>query len=153
MTILGIDPGTARIGYGIIEKRPKLRLVAYGTIELSPSKNAIHLLQLEKNLKNLILRYKPDRIGLESLFFSKNKKTAFSVAEARGVILLTALKHHIPVYEFSPTEIKATITGWGRSDKKTIKRCVSLSLGINQIEGHDDAADALAIALRASFNQ
>lgn len=153
MIILGLDPGTARIGYGIIEKKPRLRLITYGTIELTPSKNAVYLLQLEKNLNNIISQYKPDHIGLESLFFSKNKKTAISVAEARGVIILTALKHNVPVHEFSPTEIKSTITGWGRSDKQTIQRCVALSLGVPSIKGYDDAADALAIALRTSFDQ
>jgi crossover junction endodeoxyribonuclease RuvC len=151
MIILGIDPGTTRIGYGVIEKKGKTTPVSYGTIELVFCEHGTHLHNLSKELQKIIQEHNPDYIGVEKLFFSKNKKTALTVAEARGVILLTALQNNIAIKQFSPTEIKSTITGWGKSDKKTVEKCVALSLGLSSVKGYDDASDALAVALRTSF--
>lgn len=150
MIILGFDPGTARLGYGVIEKDRGTRLVSYGTIE--PSSRENRLLELSREIERVLDAHRPVLIGIERLYFSKNKKTAISVAEARGVILVAAQARSIPVREFTPTDVKSTVTGWGKSDKETVRKCVSLTLKNVEICGHDDAADALAIALRASFD-
>jgi len=150
MIIVGFDPGTARLGYGVIEKDHGTRLISYGTIE--PSSRENRLLELSREIERVLDLHRPILIGIERLYFSKNKRTAISVAEARGVILLAAQSRGIPVREFTPTNIKSTVTGWGKSDKETVRKCVSLTLKNAEICGYDDAADALAIALRASFD-
>lgn len=152
MIILGLDPGTNRIGYGLIEKDKKLKLIDYGVIEIKETDYS-RLEILEKKLSAIIKKYKPDAAAIEKLYFSKNKKTAISVAEARGVILLAISRKKIPIFEYGPNEVKAAVAGNGKSDKKTVERFTAMSLGIDKIKGYDDASDALAIAIRASFER
>jgi crossover junction endodeoxyribonuclease RuvC len=152
MRILGIDPGTTRTGYGLIEKNGGVRLIDSGLInggEVHPDKR---LVLLEKELTKLIKRLKPDLVSLEKLFFSKNKRTAMSVSEARGVIMLTVRKLGVPVLEFTPNEIKAMVAGNGRAGKEEVRRAVRYTLGLHSIPGPDDISDALAVALGGSFD-
>lgn len=151
MVILGIDPGTTRIGYGIIEKKNGLKMVAYGVLGIKGGDQKDKLIALAKELRRLIKKYKPSVVGIEKLYFSKNQKTALAVAEARGVITLVVAEEGIPILEFGPNEIKSAVTGYGASGKEAVRRIVSLTLGIPTVEGLDDASDALAIAIRASF--
>ena len=153
MIILGIDPGTTRIGYGLIEKKNGLRLITYGVIEPKGVSQVERLLTLSRELRKIIKKHKPTVAGIEKLYFSKNQKTALSVAEARGVITLVVAEEGIPVLEFGPNEIKSAVTGYGGSDKEAVRKIVALSLGVRTIEGMDDASDALAIAIRTSFEK
>lgn len=141
-----------RIGYGVISKKGNhLEALTYGVIE--PVMSNGRFKDMETELNKLIKKYKPDVAAVEKIFFSKNKKTALAVAEARGVILFILERHNIKTLEFSPNEIKATITGSGVSDKKTVSRFTALALGLKKISGHDDVSDALAVAVRASFER
>ncbi len=159
MTILGIDPGTAATGYGVIGNktnaggRPNsFSCAAYGCIQTSKNLSAgKRLFVLEKELLRLFRKYRPDALAVETLFFFKNSKTAMTVSEARGVILLAAAKKNIAVYEFSPLQVKMTIAGYGRADKKQIQRMIPQLLGLSQIPEPDDAADALGLALTCSL--
>lgn len=152
ITILGIDPGTMRIGYGVVSKRGNhLEALAYGVIE--PVMSNGRFKDIETELNKLIKKYKPGVAAVEKIFFSKNKKTAMAVAEARGVILFILEQHNIKTLEFSPNEIKITITGSGVSDKKTVSQFTALALGLKKIPGYDDVSDALAVAVRASFER
>ena len=151
-TILGVDPGTTRIGYGVINKNGShLRALDYGIIE--PTKGNGRFKDIENKLNGLIKKYKPDVAAVEKIFFSKNKKTAISVAEARGVILFILERNNIKTLEFSPNEIKAAVTGSGMSGKRVVSEYTASALGLKKISGYDDAADALAIAVRASFER
>ena len=150
--ILGIDPGTTRIGYGVIKKAGgALKSLDYGVIE--PGKGDSRFRNLETKLNLLIKKYKPQIAGVEKIFFSKNKKTAISVAEYRGIILFILNKNVVKTLEFTPNDIKSAVTGSGKSDKKIVSRYVCLTLGLRRVLGYDDAADALAIAIRASFEK
>lgn len=151
MVILGIDPGTTRIGYGLINKNGRIKLIDYGVIEIKAAIQKDRLVELSSKLEELIKKYQPEAAGIEKLYFAKNQKTALSVAEARGVIILTLAKNSVPIKEFDPKEIKAAITGYGGSDKEAVRRIVALSLGIPKLVGLDDASDALAIAIRTAF--
>ena len=152
MKILGIDPGTTRIGYGLIEKNRGIKLITCGLINGEDRKKGDRLLYLEKEIQALITTHKPDLVCLEKLFFSKNKKTASSVSEARGVILLVLQKNNMEFMEFSPSEVKSIIAGNGRADKKDVLRAVVWTLGVKNIPGPDDVSDALAIALMGAFD-
>lgn len=149
MVILGIDPGIARMGWGVVEEvRQKPRAVAYGCFETekeTPHKERLRAVHDE--LTRLITQYKPDRIAVEKLFFSKNVKTALTVGEARGVIMLTCAEAHATVFEISPKEVKQALTGYGGADKQQMQKMIQLILGLKEIPKPDDAADALAIAL------
>lgn len=150
--ILGIDPGTTRIGYGVIKKaKNAFKLLDYGIIE--PGRNHLRFRNLEKKLVSLVKKYKPHLASVEKIYFAKNKKTAISVAESRGIILFILNKNKVKTMEFSPNDIKSAITGFGKSDKKTVSKYVCLTLGIKKIKGPDDASDALAVALRAAFER
>ena len=152
MVILGIDPGTTIIGFGVIDKnKSKLKLIDYGVIRTRNVSQSEKLLEINKELNKIVKKYNPEVAGIETLYFSTNKKTAIAVAEARGAIILTLTQNNIPIKEFSPNNIKATVSGYGRSDKKAMEKMVSLNLGIKESSLPDDAFDALAIALRASF--
>ncbi|MDD5710571.1 MAG: crossover junction endodeoxyribonuclease RuvC [Candidatus Colwellbacteria bacterium] len=151
MKILGIDPGTTRIGYGLIEKNGGVRLISSGLIDGGKVPRDQRLVLLEGELTKLLKRFRPDLVSLEKLFFTKNKRTAMSVSEARGVITLTIQKLNIPLLEFTPSDIKAVVAGNGRADKEEVKRAVCYTLGIESILGPDDVSDALAVALRGSF--
>ena len=152
ITILGIDPGTMRIGYGVISKSgSRLEALTYGVIE--PVGGNGRFKDIGKELNGLIKKYKPDVAAVEKIFFSKNKRTAMAVAEARGVILFILEQHGIKTLEFSPNEIKAAVTGSGMSDKKVVSEFTALTLGLKKISGYDDASDALAVAVRAAFER
>jgi len=151
MIILGIDPGTTRMGYGVIKSTPHLKYIDCGIIGDEKKGHLDRLLCIGDEFNNKLSFYRPDVVGIENIYFSKNKKTALSIAEARGVILFVSKKRGIPVFEFSPSNIKRTVAGDGSCSKSTLSRVVSMTLNIDKIPGYDDASDALAIAIRTSF--
>lgn len=149
MRIIGIDPGTAITGYGVIEKaNGNFEFVAAGVIRTLKTET------LEKRLKTiyeeinqLIDEYRPQGMAVELLYFANNVTTAMSVSHARGVVLLTAANHKLPVAEYTPLQVKQAITGYGKADKKQIQAMVQKLLKLNSLPKPDDAADALAIAI------
>ncbi len=150
MKILGIDPGTATVGWGIIEvvngKGP--RAVAYGHIATEKSLPMPERLQeIRDDLTTLIKEYRPERAAVEELFFLNNQKTAITVAQARGIILLTLSDFGLSIAEYTPLEIKQSLTNYGRADKSQMQQMTQKLLGLKTIPKPDDAADALAIAL------
>lgn len=150
MRILGIDPGTATTGFGVVEddSQGQLISVGYGTI-ITPSTMAveIRLLHIYEQLKEIILLYKPQTAAVEKLFFYKNVTTAMAVGQSRGVIVLTLAQAGLPVGEYTPLEVKQAVTGYGNADKKQIQQMVKVLLNLETIPRPDDAADALAIAI------
>ena len=148
MRILGIDPGTARLGFGLIDIEPDYRAVDYGTIETLPSV-AMHvrLFEMHSELTALIVEYHPDIMAIEQLFFSRNVTTAIAVGQARGVAMLTAAQAGIDVVEYTPAEIKQAISGYGNADKQQVQAMVQILLSLDAPPHPDDAADALAAAL------
>lgn len=152
MTILGIDPGLGRVGYGVVSlRRGTPTLVAHGVIE-TKSKQAVarRLQRIFHEVRELIATHRPDRVALERLFFAKNASTAMNVGEARGVILLAAEESGLPVVEFSPPVIKQSLTGYGNADKGQMQRMIKVQFRLKQTPKPDDAADAIAIALCGS---
>ena len=147
MIILGIDPGSTRIGYGVIESSPKLRYLDCGIIELKRSSNTNLIKELSIKLDEILDNYQPDIVGVEKIYFSKNVKTGIEVAQARGAILLTIAQKNIEVKEYSPSEIKSTVTNYGLSDKKAVAKMVMKFLNIEKLDCLDDVSDALAIAI------
>ena len=152
MKILGIDPGTTRIGYGLIERGRELKLLEYGVIEVRSKTEPNKLLELAKKLSGLIDALKPELAGVEKLYFAKNKKTALAVAQARGVILYLLLKKNILIQELRPGDVKIAVTGYGLAGKTAVKRMVKKILKIDDLEGYDDASDALAIAITTAYS-
>ena len=150
MIVVGFDPGIATLGYGVIKKEEKKKpeMLDYGIISTPKDDNlAVRLFMLEKGIKQIIDKFKPDEIAVEELFFAKNVKTGIAVAHARGVILLTAIKECGKLYEYTPLQIKQALTGYGRADKHQIQAMVKSFLNLKAIPKPDDAADALAVAL------
>lgn len=149
MVILGIDPGTAIVGYGFINKTSgKLKTLDYGCIITEPQyTTAERLIKIEKQLTVLIKKHHPQIISVEDLFFFKNIKTAVKVSQARGVILATAARMKIPVNEYTPLQIKQAVTTYGRAEKKQVQQMVKVLLNLKEIPRPDDAADALAAAI------
>ena len=150
MIILGFDPGIATLGYGVIqtEKGKKPQMLDYGIVSTPKEENiAVRLAMLEKGVKQLLDKFKPDQIAIEELFFAKNVKTGIAVAHARGVVLLTCIKECGRIYEYTPLQIKQALTGYGRAEKKQIQAMVKMFLNLNAVPKPDDAADALAVAL------
>ena len=152
MIVLGIDPGTTRIGYGVIESSGNsLRHITSGILEVAPKETSGERLnEIQTSLERLLLRTQPEKVGIERLFFSKNKKTALSVAEARGVLVATVVHNKIPLLELSPNEVKLAVTGNGNSKKNAVAKMVSLLLRVDVSHLLDDATDALAIAIASS---
>ena len=148
MIILGIDPGTARLGFGILKKtKKKLECLDYGVIKTSSDlANPERLKILYNQLNILIRKYEPDFLAVEKLFFFKNAKTAILVAQAKGVILLAGAKKKIPIFEFTPLQMKMTIANYGRAEKKQIQKMIQILLDLKELPT-DDAADALGIAI------
>jgi crossover junction endodeoxyribonuclease RuvC len=146
--ILGIDPGTARLGFGLIDADDSYTAVDFGVIQ-TPSTNpmAERLLVLYDHLRSLIEQHSPAVMAVEQLFFSRNVTTAIAVGQARGVAMLLAAQSGIKVVEYTPSEIKQAISGYGNADKHQIQALVQMLLELDQIPHPDDAADALAIAL------
>jgi crossover junction endodeoxyribonuclease RuvC len=149
MIILGIDPGTAALGYGLIEQEPgRLRAVDFGCVTTSADLPlGDRLAAIHACVVNLIEQHRPVLIGVERLFFSRNVQTAFAVGQARGVILLAAAQHRIPVREATPNEVKLAVAGSGSADKLQVQRMVAAILGLAVLPQPDDAADALAMAI------
>lgn len=148
MIILGIDPGTATTGYGVIKKTEKLECLNYGFIQTSPSSTAAERLRtLYEELNKLIKKHRPEIMAVESVYFFKNLKTALPVSQARGVILLAAAQKNIKVRELTPLQVKMAVTGYGRAEKKQIQRMVQRLLCLKELPKPDDAADALAAAI------
>lgn len=149
MIIIGIDPGTARMGYGIIEnKNNKFSIKDYGCVETESRLTKSERLKiLSDTLIKILKKTKPDALALEDVFFFKNVKTAVRVSEARGAVLLTAENAGIPIYEYTPLQIKQAVAGYGRAEKKQIQKMVQLILSLKEMPKPDDAADALASAI------
>jgi crossover junction endodeoxyribonuclease RuvC len=149
MRILGIDPGLAIVGWGIVDSdRGKVRPVAYGAIT-TPAHTQIEarLLIIQNDLEALIEKYKPDEMAIEELFFNTNITTGIAVAEARGVLLCTAHKHGIKIGEYTPLQVKQAVVGYGKAEKKQVIAMVTTLLGLKTAPKPDDTADAIAIAL------
>lgn len=147
MIILGIDPGTTRIGYGIIEKtRAGLGCLGYGVIG-QPTNNIGGIVVVIKDLNKIVRKYKPDLVGLEKIFYFKNQKTVISVSEMRGVILSVLAVNKIPVNEFTPLQVKQAVSSYGRAGKDQVQEMVRIILHIEERIKLDDAADGLAIAI------
>lgn len=149
MIILGIDPGYGTIGYGVIEKiGTKIRPVDYGVIQTPKDEGiAVRLAILYDSMNLLIKRFKPDEIAVEELFFNTNITTGIKVAQARGVILLSAIHECGRLYEYTPLTVKQSLTGNGRADKAQVQYMVKTFLNLKTVPRPDDAADALAIAI------
>ncbi len=149
MLTLGIDPGVSATGYGLVEKRGEdLTLVEYGVITAgSESPPAQRLKMICDGLEEIIVRHRPTDVAVERLFFSRNVRTALAVGEARGVALLAAAKHDLPVYEYTPLEVKESLVGYGRATKDQVQKMVRILLGLDSIPQPDHAADALAVAI------
>jgi crossover junction endodeoxyribonuclease RuvC len=153
MISLGIDPGTTRIGYGVIKnERNRMTCIAYGIISNPGKDKFADYVDTEKQLTALIEQYQPDVAGIEKLFFFKNQKTVMAVSEMRGVLMLTLAKHRIPVQEFTPPQVKQNISAYGKADKDQVQRMVKMLLGIKEAISPDDAADALALAICCASN-
>ncbi len=148
---MGIDPGTHRVGWGVISgNSSKQTVVAQGCLEFPPgTPPTVYLPQIHSQLSKLITTHHPELLGLETLLFQTNVKTAISVAQARGVILLTAAQTHLPVIEIAPNTVKSAVAGTGSAGKLEVERMVRLLLGLGSAKLLDDTTDALAIALAA----
>jgi crossover junction endodeoxyribonuclease RuvC len=147
--VLGIDPGTARTGYGVVTGAgPALRALDHGCFETIDDRPlGARLLLIHEALVDLIETHRPEAMGIERLFFNRNVQTAFAVGQARGVALLAAAQHGLPVFEYGPHEVKVAVTGYGRASKEQVQRMVALLLGMTDLPRPDDAADALAVAV------
>ena len=149
MRVLGIDPGYGRFGWGVVEgNRAKQSLVAYGCEETqqemtAPDRYLTILVRLEK----LIKEYKPDQAAVELLFYFKNAKTVIKVSESRGVVVVGLARANIPVYDYTPLQVKQTVTGYGRAEKTQIQMMVKTILKLKEVPRPDDAADAVAVAI------
>ena len=148
MRILGIDPGYGIVGFGIIDTHKDNAVVDFGVIETTKEDTfPVRLQRIEECLRVIMERYKPDEVAIEELFYCKNQTTVIPVAQARGVIVLTAKKYCDRIFEYTPMQIKQALTGNGRAEKKQMQFMVKNILGLEKIPKPDDAADALAIAL------
>ena len=152
MIFLGIDPGTAALGYGVIERTgSRLRPIDHGCFVTSPDSALPERLRaIHEHVAGLIELHRPRVVAVERLFFSRNVQTAFAVGQARGVVLLAAAQAALPVQEATPSEIKTAVAGDGRADKEQIGRMVKVVLGMAAVPTPDDAADALAVAIWAA---
>lgn len=155
MIILGVDPGIARCGWAIIEsEKLKVKSDKYGCIETdSKDKPERRLLTVYNAITRVINTHKPDVLSIEELFFNTNSKTAFVVGQARGVILLAAAEKNIPIFIYTPLQVKVAVTGYGRGDKVQIGRMVKTLLKLKEVPKPDDVTDALAVALTHAFTK
>jgi crossover junction endodeoxyribonuclease RuvC len=149
MRVIGIDPGTAVTGYGVVESEGnRLEAVAYGVIRTSSKLPAAdRLAKIHGSLKGVIAEHKPEVASIERLFVSKNPSAALAVGQARGVSLLAAVNAGLEVAEFSPVEVKQAVVGYGKADKSQVQEMVKVLLGLSEVPRPDDAADALALAI------
>ena len=149
MIVLGIDPGTAAMGYGVVDRTGgRLRAIDYGCITTTPDRTLPERLHiLHEHVSELIETHRPDVVAVERLFFSRNAQTAFAVGQARGVVLLAAAQGNVPVREATPSEVKVAVTGYGAADKEQVGRMVAVILQLAEVPHPDDTSDALAIAI------
>lgn len=149
MVVLGIDPGMAIMGYGVVSgDNNRYEVLDYGVVTTDPGyDNAQRLLMIFNGMENLINRYKPDAIAIEELFFNKNVKTALMIGHARGVIVLAGARRGIDMFEYTPLQVKQSVVGYGRAEKQQVQQMVKLILNLKEMPKPDDAADALAVAV------
>ena len=154
MIILGIDPGTATTGYGVIESdKGKLKVIDYGCILTKQGIDlADRIYLIAGELEKIIKKFRPKIMAVEEIFYFKNAKTVISVSQARGAVLLTGKKNCLTIFEFTPLQVKQAVVGYGRADKKQVQAMVKAILNLKEIPQPDDAADALAIAICAASN-
>lgn len=149
LKILGVDPGIAIVGFGVIEyDNVNFKVVDYGAIT-SPAHTAVpsRLKMIYDDLTYVIEKYKPDEMAVEELFYNNNAKTVINVGQARGVLILAGENHNIPVFEYTPLQVKQGVVGYGRAEKKQVQQMVKNILGLHEVPKPDDTADALAIAI------
>jgi crossover junction endodeoxyribonuclease RuvC len=154
MRTIGIDPGTALLGWGVLDEQGgTLREVAHGALT-TPTRTpqAQRLLRLHQELGELLQQYAPDAAAVEELFFSRNVTTALAVGQARGVVLLTLAQAAIPVYEYKPRAVKQAVSGYGAAQKRQMQEMVQMTLQLAALPRPDDAADALAIAICHAYS-
>lgn len=148
MIALGIDPGTARLGYGVIESEPTPRAIDFGIISTGAElAMADRLLRIHHAVGELIDSHRPEAVAVELLFFARNVTTAMAVGQARGVVLLAAAQRGVPIAEYAPSEVKQAVAGYGKADKHQMQEMVRIILALEAAPTPDDAADALAIAI------
>lgn len=149
MRILGIDPGYAIVGYGILEYDGyKFKPVAFGAITTEAgAKFNLRLSDIYSDMQTVLTKYHPDAMSIEKLFFNTNQKTGIDVAQARGVIILAATQCGVPVYEYTPLQVKQSVVGYGRAEKKQVMEMTRSILGLAKVPKPDDTADALALAI------
>ena len=155
MRILGIDPGTGRLGWGIVDHEKGIdTFITCGCIETKANTDlAVRLEIIYDTLVEIVKKYSPDEMSVESLFFATNAKTAIDVAAARGVVLLAGKKAHLPIFQYTPLQVKSALTGYGQADKKQIQFMITKILKLKETPKPDDAADAVAIALTHAFSK
>ena len=157
LTILGIDPGYDRVGWGVVRtKSSELRTESFGCITTDKNQPlTTRYQQIDPELEEIIRKYKPQEAAVESLFFFKNHKTAMHVAEARGVIISCLFRNRVKFFEYTPLQIKQVVTGYGRADKKAVEKMVRMELKMKderlKMKGLDDSIDALAVAMAHNF--
>ena len=149
MRALGIDPGTATTGYGIVDYLAgREKLVHYGTIRtVAEMDMPIRLCRIKGELDRLLQEYQPDVVAVEELFYHRNSKTVITVAQSRGVVLMTAAAAGLPIAEYTPLQVKQSVVGYGNADKRQVQIMVQRILAMNEMPRPDDAADALAVAI------
>ncbi len=149
MRSMGIDPGTASTGFGLLEQEgSRLRLLEYGVIRTEPGiPDAERLLQIHRGVGALLKNYRAEVIAVEELFFNKNSRTVLAVGQARGVVMLAAAQAELQVEEYTPLQVKMAVVGYGRAEKRQVQEMVKALLGLSRLPRPDDAADALAVAI------
>ncbi len=149
MKILGIDPGMAIVGYSVIDfDGENVKLLHSGSIQTSKDdRESKRLLEIFEDMTTIVEKYQPDEAVIEKLFYFKNQTTVMPVSHARGVILTVLEKYGIPIYEYTPMEVKQVLTGYGRAEKKEVEHMVKLSLGVDNLPKLDDTVDSIAIAI------
>jgi crossover junction endodeoxyribonuclease RuvC len=156
MVIMGIDPGTATTGFGVIKKiqnpktktQNKLTCLGYGVIRTEPTFSpGERLKKIHYELNRLIIKYRPKILAVENVYFFKNLKTAMPVSQAKGVILLAAAKKNVPAYEVTPLQVKMAVAGYGKAEKKQVQKMIKVLLSLEEQPKSDDAADALGVAI------
>lgn len=148
MLTLGIDPGTARLGFGVVASGDEPQAVEFGVVQTAADRPMPErLIELHGAVRRLLERHRPDSLAIEQLFFARNVTTAMAVGQARGVVLLAAAQAGVPVVEYTPAEVKQAVVGYGKADKEQMQEMVRIILGLDRVPQPDDAADALAVAL------
>lgn len=149
MVIMGIDPGIAIVGYGVVSyKGNKFTPIDYGAVKTGSSMSlSQRLIYIYESLEEIIKKYTPEAISIEELFFNKNTKTALAVGQGRGVAVLAAAKANVEVFEYTPLQVKQSVVGYGRAEKAQVQQMIKIILNLEKIPKPDDVADALAVAI------